>query len=249
VSEVEFFSSGNQEKLQTTFFVAKERTGLRAFCERMRDLVPELAGAGATLLSSTGSQPRPHDLRPLEGWGTDGLIYRAADEDYWVNRGSFFQVNRFLIDELVRIVTLGRRGAIAWDLYAGVGLFSRVLARTFQQVVAVEAAANELSKSFKGPGKRAVASTTAEFLGSAVIQRDRPDLIVMDPPRAGVGLEVCNLLARISAPEIVYVSCDPVTLARDLKALTRAGYSIAELHMVDMFPQTFHLEAVAVLRK
>jgi 23S rRNA (uracil1939-C5)-methyltransferase len=249
VSEVEFFSSGNQEKLQTTFFVAKERTGLRAFCERMQDLVPELAGAGATLLSSTGSQPRPHDLRPLEGWGTDGLIYRAADEDYWVNRGSFFQVNRFLIDELVRIVTLGRRGAIAWDLYAGVGLFSRVLARTFQQVVAVEAAANELSKSFKGPGKRAVASTTAEFLGSAVIQRDRPDLIVMDPPRAGVGLEVCNLLARISAPEIVYVSCDPVTLARDLKALAGAGYSIAELHMVDMFPQTFHLEAVAVLRK
>ena len=76
-----------------------------------------------------------------------------------------------------------------------------------------------------------------------------PDLIVMDPPRAGVGLEVCNLLARISAPEIVYVSCDPVTLARDLKALAGAGYSIAELHMVDMFPQTFHLEAVAVLRK
>jgi 23S rRNA (uracil1939-C5)-methyltransferase len=71
----------------------------------------------------------------------------------------------------------------------------------------------------------------------------------MDPPRAGVGAEVCALLARISAPELVYVSCDPVTLARDLKLLVASGYTIAELHMVDMFPQTFHLETVVVLRK
>jgi 23S rRNA (uracil1939-C5)-methyltransferase len=82
-----------------------------------------------------------------------------------------------------------------------------------------------------------------------VVQRERPQLIVMDPPRAGVGAEVCALLARISAPEIVYVSCDPVTLARDLKLLTTAGYNLVELHMVDMFPQTFHLETVVVLRR
>ena len=83
----------------------------------------------------------------------------------------------------------------------------------------------------------------------AVVQRERPELIVMDPPRAGVGAEVCALLARISSPEIVYVSCDPVTLARDLKLLVAAGYNIAEVHMVDMFPQTFHLETVAILRR
>jgi len=88
-----------------------------------------------------------------------------------------------------------------------------------------------------------------EFLRSAVVQRERPQLIVMDPPRAGVGAEVCALLTRVSAPEIVYVSCDPVTLARDLKSLTAAGYNLVELHMVDMFPQTFHLETVVVLRR
>jgi len=71
----------------------------------------------------------------------------------------------------------------------------------------------------------------------------------MDPPRAGVGAEVCTLLARVSAPEIAYVSCDPTTLARDLKMLVEAGYNIAALHMVDLFPQTFHLETVAVLRR
>jgi 23S rRNA (uracil1939-C5)-methyltransferase len=129
-----------------------------------------------------------------------------------------------------------------------VGLFSRPLARTFQLVVAVEAAAHDLSRSFKGPGKRAVETTAVEFLRSAAVQRERPDLIVMDPPRAGVGAEACALLARISSPEIVYVSCDPVTLARDLKLLVASGYNVAEIHMVDMFPQTFHLETVIILR-
>jgi 23S rRNA (uracil1939-C5)-methyltransferase len=185
----------------------------------------------------------------LESWGTEGLSYHVAEEKYWVSRGGFFQVNRWLLDELVRVVTAGRQGKVAWDLYAGVGLFSRVLARTFQQVVAVEAAGGDLLKSFKGPGKRAVEATTADFLRNAVLQRERPELIVMDPPRAGVGAEVCNLLAVISAPEIVYVSCDPVTLARDIKTLAEVGYSVAELHMADMFPQTFHLESVVVLRK
>jgi 23S rRNA (uracil1939-C5)-methyltransferase len=130
-----------------------------------------------------------------------------------------------------------------------VGLFSRALAKTFQQVVAVEAAANDLSKSFRGPGRRAVETTTAEFLRSAVVQRERPQLIVMDPPRAGVGAEVCALLARVAVPEIVYVSCDPATLARDLKSLVGTGYNLVELHMVDMFPQTFHLETVVILRR
>jgi 23S rRNA (uracil1939-C5)-methyltransferase len=248
-AEVEFFTTGDEKKLQMTVFVRKQQTGLSVLCERMHQLVPELTGADASLLQPGGPQRRARSPRQLESWGTKGLSYRAAGEDYWVSRGGFFQVNRSLVDELVRIVTIGRQGAIAWDLYAGVGLFSRALARTFPQVVAVEAAANDLHKSFKGSGKRAVEATTAEFLRSAVLQRERPELIVMDPPRAGVGAEVCALLARVAAQEIVYVSCDPVTLARDLKALVAAGYNIVELHMVDMFPQTFHLETVAVLRR
>jgi 23S rRNA (uracil1939-C5)-methyltransferase len=177
------------------------------------------------------------------------LVYHAADEDYWVSRGGFFQTNRFLVDELVRLVTGKRTGAIAWDLYAGVGLFSRALAKNFRQVVAVEASANELSTTFRGQGRRPVEATTVAFLRSAVVQRERPELIVVDPPRAGLGAEVCGLLGRVAAPQIVYVSCDPVTLARDLKSLADAGYSVTELHMVDMFPQTFHLETVVVLRR
>lgn len=247
--EVEFFTTADEKTLQMILLLEKKQVGLKALCESMQELVPELSGATASLLSRSGPQRQARSPRPLESWGAEGLTYRAAGEAHWVNRRSFFQVNRFLVDELVRIVANGRRGSIAWDLYAGVGLFSRALTREFQQVVAVEAAANELSISFKGPGKRAVEATTAEFLRSAVVQRERPELIVMDPPRAGVGSEVCALLARISSPEIVYVSCDPVTLARDLKSLVTVGYRVEELHMVDMFPQTFHLETIVVLRR
>jgi 23S rRNA (uracil1939-C5)-methyltransferase len=247
--EVELFTTKDEKKLQMTIFVRKEQAGLAALCERLQELVPELTGASSSLLPSAGLQRRAKTPRQLEAWGAEGLIYRAAGEDYWVSRGDFFQVNCLLIDELVQIVTTGRRGEIAWDLYAGVGLFSRALTRAFQHVVAVEAAANDLSRSFNGPGRRAVEATTVEFLRNAVVQRERPQLIVMDPPRAGVGAEVCALLARVSAPEIVYVSCDPVTMARDLKSLAKAGYNLVELHMVDMFPQTFHLETVVVLRR
>ncbi len=248
-TEVEFFATGDEKKLQMTIFMRKTQAGLTAFCDRMHKLVPELTGADSTLALTDGPQRRARSPRKLEAWGAQGLIYSTSGEDYWVSRGGFFQVNRFLIDELVRIATAGRQGSTAWDLYAGVGLFSRALSRTFQQVVAVEAAATNLSSSFKGPGKHAVEATTVEFLRHAVVQRERPELIVVDPPRTGIGAEVCALLARISASEIVYISCDPVTLARDLKALVTSGYNIAELHMVDMFPQTFHLETVVVLRR
>jgi len=247
--EAEFFTTADEKKLQMTVFVRKDQPGLASLCDRMKQVVPELVGAGTSVLKLAGPQRQIQKPRPLESWGTTGLSYQAESEDYWVSRGAFFQVNRFLIEQLIRIVTTNRRGQLAWDLYAGVGLFSRALAKAFNQVVAVEAIGVDLINTFKGTGRRAVEATTVEFLRQSVVQRERPQLIVLDPPRAGVGVEVCSLLARISAPEIVYVSCDPVTLARDLKTLVDAGYKIEELHMVDLFPQTFHLETIVVLRR
>jgi 23S rRNA (uracil1939-C5)-methyltransferase len=249
VDEVEFFSTGDEKKLQATLFVRKERVGgFDEFCERLRVAVPELVGAGVALISGEASR-RVQKVRSLQSWGADGLSYRVGEQEYWVGRGGFFQVNRFLVDELVRVVTAGRSGAMAWDLYAGVGLFSRALVRSFKEVVAVEAAGEDLVGSFKGAGRRGVSATTVEFLRGAVVQRERPELVVMDPPRAGVGAEVCDLLARVRAKEMIYVSCDPVTLARDLKRMVAAGYRMVEVHLVDLFPQTFHLETVVVLRR
>jgi 23S rRNA (uracil1939-C5)-methyltransferase len=250
--EVEFFTASDESAIQMTVFVRqKQMTGFEAFCERLQELLPELVGVGVMMLRAEGSQQgrRTERPRPVAAWGAEGLSYRSAGEKYWVSRRGFFQVNRFLVDELVRIVAADRRGSLAWDLYAGVGLFSRALKAGFDEVVAVEAAADDLAKTFKGDGRRAVSATTVEFLRGAVVQRERPQLVVMDPPRAGVGAEVCTLLGRARAPEMVYVSCDPVTLGRDLKVMVDFGYRIDELHLVDLFPQTFHQETVVVLRR
>jgi 23S rRNA (uracil1939-C5)-methyltransferase len=77
---------------------------------------------------------------------------------------------------------------------------------------------------------------------------EHPELIVVDPPRTGLGAETCSLLAKIAAPAVACVSCDPATLARDLRALIASGYQIHSITLADLFPQTFHLETVVQLR-
>jgi 23S rRNA (uracil1939-C5)-methyltransferase len=170
---------------------------------------------------------------------------------FWVPRGAFFQINRFLLPELLEIVTANRSDGLAFDLYAGVGLFSRALAAHFTQVTAVEIAepAATALASTRLTNLRAIKATTLDFLRAAVLERDRPDLIVLDPPRSGAGLEVCALLARIAAPTLVYVSCSPETLPADLTTLTASGYTLAELHLFDLFPQTMHTETVTILTR
>jgi 23S rRNA (uracil1939-C5)-methyltransferase len=248
--EVELFTNADETSLQMSFFVSREpERGFAALCEHFHEQIPELTGAGVFILESKGRNRKSFKTRPGTAWGTDGLRYTAASESYWVSRGAFFQVNRFLVDTLVQLATDKHRGSIAWDLFAGVGLFSRELAKQFTKVVAVEAAAGDLERTFKGSGRVAVNATTVEFLRRAVLQRERPELIVMDPPRAGLGAEVCALLARLRPQEMIYVSCDPTTLGRDLRAMIDSGYKLAALHMVDLFPQTFHQETVVVLQR
>jgi len=252
--ELELFTNADETALQLTLFTRKPpASSFTAFAALLQKAIPQLAGAGVAILPA---KPSPQGRRfehskPGPQWGKPGLLYEVDEYSYWVGRGGFFQINRRLVSTLAAIATAGRSGDLAWDLYAGVGLFSRALTKSFARVLGVEPAepaAMGLAAALKSP-HRALAMTTLDFLQAAVVQRERPELIVMDPPRAGIGSEVCALLARIRAPEMVYVSCDPVTLARDLKQLTGFGYKIDALHLVDMFPQTFHMETVAVLHR
>lgn len=253
-TECELFADDTLNKVQMTLLCPpRTRLPQGSFARMMRAIVsriPEIVGAGAVALDPkigrTGTV--------FEEWGAAGLNYRVGDESYWVSRGGFFQVSRFLLPEFVELVTKGRSGSIAWDLFAGVGLFSRVLAKSFAHVTAVEAnptAARDLATALKkhGPQHRAVQETTLAFLERAVVERERPELVVLDPPRAGAGARACELIARLEPREIVYVSCDPETLARDWKALEQSGYRASEAHLVDLFPQTFHLEAVVVFHR
>jgi 23S rRNA (uracil1939-C5)-methyltransferase len=246
--EVELFATSDETRLQMTLSIRREPAkGFEQFCETLQKQVPELVGVGVLIPQNEGRRKAQRSLAGAT-WGATGLNYVVGNEAYWVSRGGFFQVNRHIVEKLVDLVTKERTGRLAWDLYAGVGLFSRVLAKAFSEVVAVEASDGDLAQNSRGKGTRSVVAITLDFLRQAALERERPDLIVVDPPRAGVGIEACALLARIKAPEIVYVSCDPTTLGRDLKAMVDSGYRLHQLHLVDMFPQTFHQETVAVLK-
>jgi len=244
--EISLFSDATGDSLLASIFTAGvAQVPLRDYFEALGQEIEQLKGVELVEMRR-GQQPRR-----VAHAGSDSLTYRAAGFDYRVDHGAFFQVNRWLVDELVECVTRGLSGGLAWDLFAGVGLFARLLAGKFGRVVAVEsapAAMAALEQNLFGTGASAAKASTVEFLRRA--RRDaRPDLIVVDPPRTGLGAETTALLGQISAPSLVYVSCDPATLARDLRALTGAGYAIEHITLADLFPQTFHLETVVRLRR
>jgi 23S rRNA (uracil1939-C5)-methyltransferase len=245
-SELSLFCDPAESSLMATFF-APDNAGIRLdpLAQALFERIPALKSAE---LAADG---RPgHPARTLAKWGSASLSYSAAGFDYRVDHGAFFQVNRWLVDALVENVTAGHSGSLAWDLFAGVGLFARKLTTSFDKVVAVESAppaVNALDANLKGTTGTAVRAATLDFL-RGVKPGERPDLIVVDPPRTGLGAEVTTLLASIAAPAMTYVSCDPATLARDLRALIATGYAIESITLADLFPQTFHLETVVQLR-
>ena len=226
------------------FTVGAARQPLAKLCAALLEHIPALRGVELVELSREGL-PRKHAQ-----YGAGSLSYRAAGFDYRVDHGAFFQVNRFLVDPLVERVTARRSGSLAWDLFAGVGLFARKLAASFRQVIAVESspgATAALAHNLRGTAAAPVAAATLDFLRKRR-RGERPDFVLVDPPRTGLGAETTALLAAVAAPRITYVSCDPATLARDLRNLTGAGYAIESLTLVDLFPQTFHLETVVDLK-
>lgn len=184
----------------------------------------------------------------IPGAGRGMLHYNAGQDTFQVSHNSFFQVNRFLIDRLVDAAIGNAEGDRALDLYAGVGLFSVNLARRFRQVTAVESgngAVHDLAENSRRASVQinTVHGSVESFLPSL---SDATDFVLADPPRSGLGKKVVAELGRVRPRRITIVSCDPATLARDLAGLTQAGYRIDQLTMIDLFPETYHLETIAV---
>jgi 23S rRNA (uracil1939-C5)-methyltransferase len=184
----------------------------------------------------------------LSGLAQGAIEYSAAGHTFRISRGSFFQVNRFLIDALVEEVVGQSNGTRAVDLYAGVGLFSLGLGKRFKAVDAVERsgpAYRDLDwNTTRSPTTiRTLNASAEDFLRDLT---ETPDLIVADPPRAGLGREATAELLRVAPPKLTIVSCDPATLARDVRTLL-ASYRIERLTLVDLFPRTYHFETIAHL--
>ena len=178
------------------------------------------------------------------------IEYAAAGQRFRISGGSFFQVNRFLVDALIDEVLSDSTGNHAADLYAGVGLFSLPLARRFKRVEAVERGGSayrdlELNIERSGQAIQAIRSPAETYIAG---QQDEPDLLVMDPPRSGLGPQTMEAILALKPVRLTVVSCDPATLARDSRKLL-GEYRIRRIALIDLFPQTYHFETVMHLQR
>jgi 23S rRNA (uracil1939-C5)-methyltransferase len=203
-------------------------------------------GVIVTPANGAGSRNAEVDALGTARQSIDGISYSFGIR-------SFFQSNRRLISALIQQAIGNAEGKVAVDLYAGVGLFSLQLSKRFEKVHAIEGnrcAATHGMDNLKANGLNNVryeaisVEAWLKYKSAGV----NPDFVLLDPPRAGAGNQVIERLAAVAPGRISYVSCDPTTLARDLRQLIDRGYQLESLVALDMFPQTFHLEAVAHLR-
>ncbi len=253
--EIDLVADDRDEEVMITLQIEGGASVAEQFAQNLLERIPgavsvalESGGAGRSRDSGRDARTTSSRTRVL---GKPALHYTVGDIRYRVSPGSFFQVSRYLTPALVESVTGDQSGDLALDLYAGVGLFSLPLARSFQRVAAAEAnplAASDLEANAEAHGLSnlfAASETTCDFLRR--FAQAEPDLVVMDPPRAGVDAGSLKLLAALRPRRIHYLSCSPPTLARDLKALAAHGYHLESLELFDLFPQTYHIEALAKL--
>ena len=174
-------------------------------------------------------------------------------ERYRFDARCFFQINHTLLEALVAEGVGDASGDCALDLYAGVGLFTLPLARRFRRVTAVEgnaAAARYARRNLAGAGldnARVITAGVGDWLARKSAHLGALDFLLLDPPRAGAEPEALRRIVALRPRHVSYVSCDPATLARDLRALLSEGYALTSLRAFDMFPQTHHVETVAHL--
>jgi 23S rRNA (uracil1939-C5)-methyltransferase len=246
--EIDLLADDRDEQVMITLRARFEFHESREIDTLAQDLLARLPGAASVAAESI---ERGGELKV---YGKPSLVYRVGDFGYNVSPESFFQASRFLIPQLVSAVArncAGNERGLALDLYAGVGLLSLPLARSFAEVVAVEAnrtAAADLAANARAHGLanlRAVNQSVFDFLRR--FARGAPDLVVLDPPRAGLEASAIKLLAALRPRHITYVSCHPPTLARDLGYLAAHSFRLTAVELFDFFPQTFHIEALAKL--
>ena len=183
---------------------------------------------------------------------TNEVTLTVRGEVYRFNAAGFFQINPSLLEPLIEFALNGASGESAVDLYCGVGLFTLPLARNFRKVISVEAnapatrfARRNLQEAGLTNTRVVTASVTDWFRDPSA--RGPVDFVLLDPPRAGAESAVVKGILNLQPAEISYVSCDPATLARDLKKLVAGGYVVNAIAAFDLFPQTHHVETVVRL--
>jgi 23S rRNA (uracil1939-C5)-methyltransferase len=250
VQEVQFFVADDDQRalveVRATRNLSKQE--FERLAVALRGRVPEIAGVVAFEANRKADDDETGPAEStsqgvLYGVGERSLTYRAAGVDNRVSAGSFFQTNRYLVDKLVELAMGGAKGNQAFDLYAGAGLFSVSLAQQFARVTAVEASEYSSADLAVNVPKnvKCVRATTEDFLRTTGA---RAEFVLVDPPRAGLGEKTAQALGRMHVQRVTYVSCDPSTLSRDLRVLLQSGFRVEQALLIDLFPQTYHMESV-----
>lgn len=202
---------------------------------------------GIVLLDPEQKFATPHVL-----WGEDHLAETISGRDYTVSAGSFFQTNRHATELILNILAqwMISDAETLLDLYAGVGLFSIHFHEKFKRVLAVESADSAIKDGEENCQRQGI--TNIQWLSGDAVKvlnatKEKLDLAIIDPPRAGCSPAVLTWLNEHITRQLLYVSCDPTTLARDLKTLVAAGWRIDAVQPIDMFPQTYHVETIVNL--
>lgn len=258
VHGIQFFVNHDDRQMLVELYVrpGSDVRDCQPFAATLHQALP--AVQGVIVFPSTPADDDSRQFAPLtavhpeqgQAIGEGELRYRVADHDFRVSAGSFFQTNRFLIEELARVAVNEYKGRAALDLYAGVGLFTLPLSLRFDEVLAVEASSHSIDDLRRNAAAnvKSIRATTEAYLterGSKLA----PDFVIVDPPRAGLGEKTARALGRMSVPRVTYVSCDPATLARDLRVLLESGFKVEQAHLFDLFPQTAHMETVLHLAR
>jgi len=176
------------------------------------------------------------------------ISVELAGETYAYTAETFFQANRFLVEQLIATAVGGASGGTAFDLYCGVGLFALPLARHFKKVIGVEE--NSTAIGFGQKNAKKAGLQNLDLLNKSVEyflannKTKQIDFCLIDPPRSGTAKSVIPRLAELRPQHISYVSCEPSILARDLRLLLDSGYKINSITAIDLFPQTHHVETV-----
>lgn len=193
--------------------------------------------------------------RVTDSWSEHAeTVIRVGRYAYQATATGFFQSSQDLLPQMLETALRDAQGLTALDLYCGVGLFTVPLAERFQRVIGIEnhagavALANRnLAAHDLATHAQAICADVGGWLAVNVELLESVDFILLDPPRTGLENGITDHLIKLSAPRLTYVSCDPATLARDLKPLLANNYQLESITALDLFPQTHHIETIARL--
>ena len=252
---IELLSSSSQPH-EKTIRDTKDYISSTGLSEALRSKIPDYELNGILLrVSHTKTERRTRSGNRFLIEGNDWYDEKLLGRDFRIYAGSFFQVNIPVAGKIYSIAKEYVSGAdILWDVYCGTGSIGICCASEGQTLIGIEAVKAAVDSAKFNASRNGL--TNARFIqrpAENMILDDgtlpTPDVVILDPPRKGMDQRFTRNLIRLSPPKIVYISCDPATLARDLRELTGAGYDIISATPADMFPNTSHVETVVLMSR